>query len=142
MNCGFVLRIAIARRILFGVTFDVVIRIGPMPLAENTSASLTLAAQMPIEPPASCRFAMAGHLCDLPCGRLATPIAASPAPHRRDVLLERVEVDAERGRVEIPFRDAGERAVRRLGAHLGGRKAARRPGPGGRATGGHEKAPA
>ena len=76
MNCGFVVRIAIARRILFGVTLDVVIRIGPMPLAENTSASLTLAAQMPIEPPASCRFATAGHLCDLPCGRLATSIAA------------------------------------------------------------------
>ena len=48
-----------------------------MPLAENTSASLTLAAQMPIEPPASWSFATAGHLCDLPCGRLATFIAVS-----------------------------------------------------------------
>ena len=73
----FFLRIAIARRILFAVTFDVVIRIGSMPLAENTSASLILAAQMPIEPPASCSFATAGHLCDLPCGRLATCIAVS-----------------------------------------------------------------
>jgi hypothetical protein len=70
-------RIAIARRILFAVTFAVVIRIGSTPLAENTSASLTLAAQMPIDPPASWSFATAGHLCDLPCGRLATFSAAS-----------------------------------------------------------------
>src|SRR6185369_2531020 len=73
----FFLRIAIARRILFGDTFDVVIRIDSMPLAENTSASLILAAQIPIDPPASWSFATAGHLCDLPCGRLATCIAAS-----------------------------------------------------------------
>ena len=77
MNCGFALRIAIARRILFGVTFDVVIRIEPIPLAENTSASLILAAQMPIEPPASCSLATVGHLCDLPCGRLATCMSVS-----------------------------------------------------------------
>jgi hypothetical protein len=71
------LRIAIARRILFAVTFDVVIRIGSMPLAANTSASLIFAVQMPIDPPASCSFATMGHLCVFPCGRLATFIAVS-----------------------------------------------------------------
>src|SRR5205807_9843937 len=76
MICGLTLRIAIARRILLAVTFAVVIRIGSMPLAENTSASLTFAVQMPIDPPASWSFAIAGHLCDLACGRLATFIAA------------------------------------------------------------------
>ena len=66
------MRMAIARRILFFETFDVVIRIGPIPLSENTSASLTFAVQMPIDPPASCSFAIVGHLCVFACGRLAT----------------------------------------------------------------------
>ncbi len=43
-----------------------------MPWAENTSASLSFAAQIPIDPLASCSFAIAGHLWVLACGRLAT----------------------------------------------------------------------
>src|SRR5713226_1766137 len=48
-----------------------------MPFAENTSASLSFAVQMPMEPPASCSFAIVGHLCVLACGRLATFMSPS-----------------------------------------------------------------
>src|SRR2546426_10929448 len=77
MNDPFALLIAIARRILFGVTLLVVIRILSMPPAKSASASLTFAVQTPMEPDASCSFAIAGHLCVLACGRLATRVSAS-----------------------------------------------------------------
>ena len=77
MKLRFVLRIVIARRILFAVTFDVVIRILSTPLANSASASLTFAVQTPIAPAASCSLAIAGHLCVLACGRVATPVPAS-----------------------------------------------------------------
>ena len=40
-----------------------------MPAATSASASGTVAAQMPIAPAAICRWAIAGHLCVLACGR-------------------------------------------------------------------------
>ena len=76
MNFGLVFRIFIARRILFGDTFDVVIRIARC-RAAKTSASLSFAVQMPMEPPASCIFAIVGHLCVFACGRLATFVSVS-----------------------------------------------------------------
>ena len=45
----------------------------------SASASLTLAAQMPIAPAAICSFAMAAHLCVLACGRVAMPLRFTAA---------------------------------------------------------------
>ncbi len=116
-----------------------------MPLAAKTSASLTFAVQMPIDPLASCSLAIAGHLCVLACGRLATFVAGQLRPHRREVLLELVEVDAQRRRVEIPFRDALQLVVGRKCAHLGvrvTRGAARKADRGRSGARGDEKIPA
>ena len=55
------------------------------------------------------RVRTAGH-----AGRRQLPL------HRREVLLQLVEIDAERRRVELPLRDADERGGRRFRAHLGG----------------------
>ena len=44
-----------------------------MPAFSIASASLSFAQQMPIEPVAICRFAIAAHLCVLACGRLGMP---------------------------------------------------------------------
>ena len=77
MKERFAFRIFIARRILFGDTLHVVMRIFSTPLAKSASASLIFAVQTPIEPAASCSFAIAGHLCVLAWGRVATPVEAS-----------------------------------------------------------------
>ena len=71
-----------------------------MPAATNAAASSTFWQQMPIAPRAICAFAMSGHLCDLACGRSARPEPAHGVGHQVEVVLERVEVDDERGRVD------------------------------------------
>ena len=58
----------------------------------------------------------------LACGRAPRPKPLQPRLHRRDVRLERVEIDAERRRVEIPLRHADAVLDRR--GHLGGGVAA------------------
>jgi hypothetical protein len=66
---------------------------------------------------------MAAHLCLLACGRLGRPNCFQRGLHLRDVLLHLVQIDAERGGVELSFRDAGlDRAPSRdfhHGPHLG-----------------------
>ena len=71
---------------------------------------------------------MAAHLCVLACGRLAMPFCFKRRLHLRDVPLHLVEVDAQRRRIELPFRHArADRPVHAVGgpAHLGSRVALR-----------------
>ena len=74
-----------------------------MPSANSVSASVSFAVQMPTAPAASCSFAMSADLWVFACGRDADLRAGQARAHRRDVLLELVEIEHERRRVEIPF---------------------------------------
>ena len=72
-----------------------------MPAATNASASPTFWQQMPAAPRSICSSAIAGHLCDFACGRSAMPRAVRRVRHQVEVALEGVEVDDERGRVDV-----------------------------------------
>ena len=63
-----------ARSILNGVTFVVVIRSCSIPLSNIATASLIFAVQIPTAPASNWSLAIAGHLCVLACGRLAIPL--------------------------------------------------------------------
>ena len=106
MKCGNRFRSCMARRILFTDGLLVVMQILSMPAFISASASLSLAAQRPIAPAAICSFAMAAHLCVLACGRVAMPFRLTVACIFAMFASNRVEIDAERRRVEIPLRDA------------------------------------
>ena len=90
------------------------------PSANSASASLSLAVQIPIAPAANCSLAMSADLWVLACGRAATFGAGQARAHGGDVLIELVEIEHERRRVEIPFRDAlAHLRIGDMGHHLG-----------------------
>src|SRR6266436_45864 len=68
-------RTPISLPIFSGPTTSVVMRILRMPAAAITSASPTLAQQMPTAPAAIWRRAISGHLCVFECGRSFLPTA-------------------------------------------------------------------
>ena len=109
-----------ARRILRGVTFTVVIRICSTPCSNITSASEIFAVQMPTDPVAICNRAMAGHLWVLAWGRLAMPLREtvvcmrSRLPSSRSRSTQRHGVS--RSHLEMP---ASSAAAERLLPHLG-----------------------
>ena len=84
-----------------------------MPAAAITSASPSVAQQMPSAPAATWRRAIASRFVRL--GMRAQRDARRPRMrrHRRDVALERVEIEQQRRRVErvAAARDADERRV-------------------------------
>ena len=69
----------------------VVMQMRSMPAAISTSASLTLAVQMPSAPAASCSLAIAAVLCVLACGR-----APRPKPFSRDCMVAMFDSSASR----------------------------------------------
>ena len=73
MNSADCLLSARARWILLFDGLLVVMQMRSMPCAISTSASLTLAVQMPSAPAASCSLAMAALLWVLACGRVPRP---------------------------------------------------------------------
>ena len=49
----------------------------PIPAPTKISASPSDCAQSPTAPAATCRRPISGHLCALPCGRIATPVGST-----------------------------------------------------------------
>ena len=72
-----------------------------MPPATITSASDTFWQHTPTAPNAICLAAMIGDLCVLECGTQAHAGLAREARHALEIALEGVEIDEERGRVDL-----------------------------------------
>ena len=109
-----------------------------------TSASLTLAVQIPTEPVSICIWAIAGHLCVFAWGRLAIPFAPIAVCILARFVSSRSRSTQSAGVVEFPFRDIDlHLAVNEEALYLGSGVTAHRCGnpDGGRPAGLQKTAP-